>query len=225
VTDVPGRLLIVDDERPVLEVLSDFFTSLGYAVATASSGAEALVVARREPPHLVLLDVRMPGMDGVEVLRQLRALEPPPAVIMVTANEDADLAREMLQLGAFDYVAKPFDFGYLDRAVSAALLQVGAGRPEAGPAPEDAWTRLARVVFAHVRGMSALARASTGERLEELALDAAGKATDGRLAEVGTALRQMHLLLRIATEAGDLDAVARREIDAALADASQAAGG
>jgi DNA-binding response OmpR family regulator len=118
-----GRILIVDDEEPVRDILSEYFAGQGYAVQTAASGVEALAVAGRERPDLVLLDVRMPKMDGVEVLRRLRAIHDDLVVIMVTANEDLGVARETLKIGALDYVAKPFDFQYLDRAVTAGLLR------------------------------------------------------------------------------------------------------
>src|SRR5438552_4058783 len=118
-----GRILVVDDEAPVREVLSEYFTSQGYTVHEASGGKDALAAIRRDRPDLVLLDVRMPGIDGVEVLRRIRELDDALAVIMVTANEDAALARETLQLGAFDYVGKPFHYVHLRRAAPA-------GRPD-----------------------------------------------------------------------------------------------
>lgn len=125
-----GRILVVDDEAPVREVLSEYFTSHGYTVDGASSGDEALATIRHDRPDLVLLDIRMPGIDGVEVLGRIRKLDGALAVIMVTANEDVALARETLKLGAFDYVAKPFDYDYLDRTVSAAR-EVAARRASA----------------------------------------------------------------------------------------------
>ncbi len=147
-TESQGRLLLVDDEAPVLEVLNEYFSSQGYAVETASTGADALTVAQHYRPDLVLLDIRMPGMDGVEVLKKLRELDPDLAVIMVTANEDSALARETLKIGAFDYVSKPFDFGHLDRAVSAAIVHSGGlapvGTTEATP---DWFQGLALQVF------------------------------------------------------------------------------
>src|SRR5919198_6085109 len=190
-----ARILVVDDETPVLEVLSEYFTAQGYEVLTACSGDEALAVVARTPPELVLLDIRMPGMDGVEVLRRLRNVNQLLPVIMVTANEDVALARETLKIGAFDYVPKPFDFRYLDRVVAAGLVQMAGGEmPAAGarrgtegsiagsPDEDDAWVRLVQAVFLAVRGMSPVARASTGERLESAALQAVREMTSGRAA-------------------------------------------
>ena len=123
-----GRVLVVDDELPVIDVLSEYFTSQGYTVRSASSGLEALNVIPQFHPSVVLLDIRMPGLDGLEVLRRIRALDATVAVIMVTANEDVGLAKETLKIGAFDYVAKPFDFTYLDQAVTMGLIQSGGAR-------------------------------------------------------------------------------------------------
>jgi DNA-binding response OmpR family regulator len=119
----PGRILIVDDEEPVLGVLSEYFTTQGYTVATAAGGAEAVEAVRRQRPDLILLDVQMPGMDGLEVLRQVRTLDASLPVVMVTANEDLAVARRTLELGAFDYVEKPFDYRALARVVTAGLAR------------------------------------------------------------------------------------------------------
>ena len=117
-----GRILVVDDEAPVRDVLIEYFSSEGYVVEAASSGRDALAAVRRQRPNLVLLDLRMDGMDGLETLAALKQIDAGLPVIMVTANEDAAVARETLRLGAFDYVAKPFDFTYLERAVTAGIL-------------------------------------------------------------------------------------------------------
>jgi two-component system response regulator (stage 0 sporulation protein F) len=219
-TSALGSILIVDDEQPVLEVLSEYFSGQGYDVRTAASGAAALTAVQRARPDLVLLDVRMPGMDGVEVLRRLRATHEGLAVVMVTANEDVALARETLKIGAFDYVAKPFDFAYLDRAVTAGLLQGSAAMP-AAPGGTDVWRQLALAVFRAVRSMSSVARASTGDRLEAAALHAAREAAGGG-AGATRWLDEIELLLGLATELGDLSATARVAVDAAVGAARKA---
>ena len=211
-----GRILVVDDEAPVRDVLTEYFGTEGYTVESAASGAEALSVIRGGQADLVLLDVRMPGLDGLQVLRKIREFTDDVPVIMVTANEDVALAREMLKLGAFDYVAKPFDFDYLDRAVAAALARVGE-RSGASHSPEDdPWKRLARVVFRAVRDMASLARSSTGERLEAAALAAARDAAAGRYAAADEYLAELQLLLDIAAEFGDLPAADRALVESAL---------
>ena len=211
-----GRILVVDDEAPVREVLTEYFTTEGYAVEGAGSGAEALTAVRGGRADLVLLDVRMPGLDGVQVLRKIREINGDVPVIMVTANEDVSLAKETLKLGAFDYVAKPFDFDYLDRAVAAGLARAGEKAP-AGHAPEDdPWKRLARAAFGAARAMQPLARTSTGERIETAALAAARNAAAGRCAVADEHLAEMQLLLDVAAEFGDLPAADRALVESAL---------
>ncbi|HEV8474108.1 MAG TPA: response regulator [Methylomirabilota bacterium] len=207
-----GRLLLVDDEAPVLEVLSEYFVGQGYAVDTAASGEEALIAATKRRPDLVLLDVRMPGIDGVEVLRRLRRLDASLPIVMVTANEDVDLARETLAIGAFDYVAKPFDFTHLDGVVSAGLLHAGGPRD----ADDEPWSALARAVFQGVRGMTELARRSTGTPMEAAVLSAARAAAGGRSDAAREHLAELALLLKLAGDLGDLATAERDAIGVAL---------
>lgn len=208
-----GRILVVDDEAPVREVLTEYFSTEGYAVEAATSGLEALSAVSGGRADLVLLDVRMPGLDGVQVLRRIRQMSTTLPVIMVTANEDATLARETLTLGAFDYVAKPFDFDYLDRAVAAGLARVANTAHAPG---DDSWKRLPHAVFRVTRAMSQTARASTGERLEAAALAAARDAATGREAVAGEHLAEVTLLLDLAAELGDLPAADRAHVESAI---------
>ena len=214
-----GHILVVDDEAQVREVLTEFLAGEGYTVEGVASGSDALDAVTREPPDLVLLDIHMPGVDGVETLRRIRALDDEIAVIMVTANEDVAVARETLKLGAVDYVAKPFDFMYLERAVTAGLSRVGAraaGEAKPGAAPTDPCRHLARAVFGVTRAMPAGARASTGARLEDAALAAAREAAAGRPERAATHLAEIALLLTIAADLSDLPGSDRSLIEAAL---------
>lgn len=117
---VRRRLLIVDDEPLILEVLSEHFKA-EYDVETALNGADALGAIVRARPDVVMLDITMPRMNGVEVLKDIKQIDDSIAVIMVTANEQVALAAEALRLGAFGYVPKPFDFRYLDHMVATLL--------------------------------------------------------------------------------------------------------
>jgi DNA-binding response OmpR family regulator len=209
-----GRILVVDDEEPVRDVLCEYFESQGFGVEAAPDGEAALAALGRLRPDLVLLDVRMPGIDGVEVLRRIRRADPDVPVIMVTANEDVALAKEMLKLGAFDYVAKPFDFSYLDRGVSEA-----AETPEPADGP---WPALTRAVFRAARGMAAAARSSTGSRLETAALAAARLAGSGQSKEAAQHLGELALLLGIAAELGDLTGPDLAAVESALSSARRA---
>ena len=200
-----GRILIVDDEQSVREVVAEYFTEQGYEVSVAASGLDALRGLAESRPDLVLLDVRMPGLDGVETLRRLRQAAPSIAVIMVTANDDVALARDTLKLGALDYVSKPFDFAYLEQSVIAGLAHAGA-RPSGRPAPadRDPWCALLHTAFRVTRTMTALARTSTGTRLEEAALRAARAATVARFDAAATALVEMDLMVAVAAELRDV---------------------
>lgn len=120
-----GKVLIVDDELEVRQILQEFLAHKGYEVHAAASGPEALNALDTFKPDVVLLDVAMPEMDGVETLKRIVALQPTLPIIMVTANADVGITSKLLGLGAADYIPKPFDLEYLDQAVS---IQVSAAQ-------------------------------------------------------------------------------------------------
>jgi DNA-binding response OmpR family regulator len=111
------RVLVVDDEADAVELLQEFLSAKGYEVLTAHDGEEALRAVREERPHLILLDIRMPGMNGLEVLRRVRQIDQEVGVIVVTAVSEEETGREALALGAFDYIVKPLDLAYLERSL------------------------------------------------------------------------------------------------------------
>ncbi len=111
------RVLIVDDEPDFVELLREFLSAKGYEVAAAYDGEEALRKVKEDRPHLILLDVRMPKMNGLEVLRQVREIDHEVGVIMVTAVDEEETGRQALKLGAFDYMTKPLDLKYLERSL------------------------------------------------------------------------------------------------------------
>jgi DNA-binding response OmpR family regulator len=118
---VIGRILVVDDDYEVRMTTRDFLASKGYAVSVAGGGREALAMLDAVDPDVVLLDVAMPDMDGLETLRRLVEARPNLPVIMITANADIEITSKVLQMGAADYVPKPFDLEYLDQAVNIQL--------------------------------------------------------------------------------------------------------
>lgn len=120
-----ARVLVVDDEPIILELLTDFLSAQGYEVVGTLGAADAFTMMEVSPPDVLLLDISMPLVDGVTVLRRVRALYPELPVIMVTANADEEVAKDTLRRGAFDYVVKPFDFTHLARVVAAAVGQGG----------------------------------------------------------------------------------------------------
>ncbi|MDP8208987.1 MAG: response regulator [Candidatus Electryonea clarkiae] len=122
--DNKGRILIVDDERDITDFLSAFFRMKDYESEVAHSGQEALEKLEAFKPHIILLDVRMPNMDGIETLRQLRMKDTEVGVIMVTAVQEISIGREALKLGAADFVTKPIDLEYLETTVMVKIINV-----------------------------------------------------------------------------------------------------
>jgi DNA-binding response OmpR family regulator len=118
----PGRVLVVDDDPEMRAMLSDFLTIKGYSAQTVPDGATALREIVTAPPDVVLLDINMPGLSGLDALPTIRAVAPRTVVIMVSATEDAATAKRVLAYGAFDYVVKPIDLQYLSRSIETALL-------------------------------------------------------------------------------------------------------
>lgn len=128
VPDLPGargRVLIVDDEPVLADILSEHLADRGYETETAVRGEDAIEIAAHRPPDVVLLDIMMPGIDGVTVLRRILELDLSVPVIMVTGNGDEAIARETLRLGALDYITKPVGFDRLDEVLSTAIAMRG----------------------------------------------------------------------------------------------------
>ena len=119
---VRARVLVVDDELEFRKVLAEYLEDRGFDVIEAQDGEEALLRVPDFHPHIVLMDVMMTGMGGVEALKRIKTTAPETCVIMVTAVEDIDSARGALALGASDYVTKPFSFQYLDSVLEVHML-------------------------------------------------------------------------------------------------------
>ncbi len=121
-------ILIVDDEAAQRELLAEFVGSLGFASTTAASAETALETIRRELPAMVLLDVRLPGMSGIEALDEIRNIAGDLPVLLITAFADLRQAVEAMKHGADDYLSKPIDLDELAAAITDAI-----GRPDVGP--------------------------------------------------------------------------------------------
>jgi two-component system OmpR family response regulator len=119
---VRARVLVVDDELEFRKVLAEYLQDRGFDVTEARDGEEGVDRIPDFRPHIVLMDVMMAGMGGVEALRRIKAIAPETCVIMVTAVEDIDSARGALAIGASDYVTKPFSFQYLDSVLEVHML-------------------------------------------------------------------------------------------------------
>jgi DNA-binding response OmpR family regulator len=118
-----GKILVIDDNPYVVDILGTYLQQEGYGILGALTSDEGLKLAILSKPDLVLLDIALPGTNGIEVLKRIRSINPTTRVIMVTGNSDPVLAREALELGALAYIDKPFDFEYLKRVIAAALRE------------------------------------------------------------------------------------------------------
>jgi DNA-binding response OmpR family regulator len=122
---MPAKVLIVDDEQEVVRLLEVILTRAGYAVAKAYSGRECLSLLARENPDVILLDIMMPGMSGLEVMEGLRTIYGTisiPPVIFLTAKGGMESMIEGLQAGAYKYLVKPTSREKLIEIVKAALV-------------------------------------------------------------------------------------------------------
>ena len=117
-----AKILMIDDDAAQRAILQRFLSPLAYEVLEAGGGAEALELARARRPDIVLLDIYMPGKNGVEVLKELAPEMPKTGFIMITGNEDEEVARDCLKFGAFDYISKPIDLHTLEKTIKARLL-------------------------------------------------------------------------------------------------------
>jgi DNA-binding NtrC family response regulator len=121
---VPPLILIVEDEAILGDSIATYLTHHGYATARAASGEEALARAAEAAPDVVLVDVRLPGMDGLEVLQALRDPAPTAEVVMMTAHGSVSSAVQAMRAGAFDYLAKPLDLDEVRVVVEKALAHL-----------------------------------------------------------------------------------------------------
>jgi putative nucleotidyltransferase with HDIG domain len=115
------RILIVDDEELICRLLAQRLTSEGYACVTANNGREALSHFYKDTFSLIISDIRMPEMDGIELLKRVKDLNPNMMVIMVTAYPELDMAVEAMRLGAYDFIIKPADLDLILLSVRKAL--------------------------------------------------------------------------------------------------------
>jgi DNA-binding response OmpR family regulator len=117
-----GAILVVDDEPGIRDMLTQSLTRLGYRVRVASNGQEALASVEQEKPALIILDMYMPGMNGNEVLKQLRKMMYKNAVILLTASQDQQVLKGVWELGVVDIMGKPLDIERLALVVRLGLL-------------------------------------------------------------------------------------------------------
>ena len=115
------RILIVDDEQELVNFLAEEFKDRGLDVDTALNGLEAVESVMAKSPDIVLLDVRMPGMDGIAALKKFKDINPVLKVVMMTAFQDEKIMEQARALGAIDYIKKPVSLAYLDTVIMGEI--------------------------------------------------------------------------------------------------------
>ncbi len=118
-------ILVIDDEKPILNMFKLLLGFYGYTVLTAENGEEGIRIFRKESPPIVFLDIKMPGIDGREVLKQIREIDHNAEVIIMTGHGDKELEREVMNLQANDYINKPFQNDSLDEAMKRLAQRRG----------------------------------------------------------------------------------------------------
>ncbi len=124
-----SKVLVIDDQPGIRRLLVEVLAEEGYTVITASNGYEGVQQVKDEHPNLILMDMKMPGMDGIETLRELKRIGEADKVIMMTAYGELELVTQAQQLGAYAYITKPFDIIKLCQMVSDQLA-AGIGNRE-----------------------------------------------------------------------------------------------
>lgn len=117
------KILIVDDQFGIRILLNEVFQKEGYQTFQAANGIQALDILKKHDPDLVLLDMKIPGMDGIEILKRMKVIDPDIRVIIMTAYGELDMIQEAKNLGAITHFAKPFDIDDIRAAVKKHMPQ------------------------------------------------------------------------------------------------------
>lgn len=110
----PARILIADDDPEICTLLKGYLTEKGYKVFTALCGEDAISIVKKERPHIMLLDIIMPGMGGMEILKEIRNIDKEVHVVIISGVHDEKTAKTIFKFGANDYITKPMDLNYID---------------------------------------------------------------------------------------------------------------
>jgi len=188
---------VVDDEPSICWALSRLGQSLGHEVVTASTGEQALDLAAQQPPDAVVLDVRLPGMDGLTAMQQLRERCGDLPVIIITAYGDLNTAVEAVRQGAFEYLIKPFDLETAERAVRRAMacgpqpapaapVEEAAGLVGRSPVMQEVFKRIA-LASASETSVLLCGESGTGKELTARAIHRYSRRADGPFVAVNLA--------------------------------------
>lgn len=119
---MPNKLLIVDDQYGIRLLLHEIFKKEGYEVYQAANGFQAIDIVTNDRPDLVVLDMKIPGMDGIEILKRIKEIDQDIKVILMTAYGELDIIEEAKKLGALRYFAKPFDIDEIKTVVREHMV-------------------------------------------------------------------------------------------------------
>ncbi len=143
------KILVIDDEKPTLSMFRLFLDAYGFTVFTAENGEIGMEVFQRENPSIVITDIKMPGMDGLEVLKRIKAINPLAEVIIITGHGDLDLAIKALNMNATDFINKPIQKVALDKALRRAEERLALAENEE---KEISWQQQGDVACVDIRG-------------------------------------------------------------------------
>jgi len=131
------KLLVVDDEPGICDILKKTFAPVGFKVLTATNGQEALALVKKEKPKIIFLDIRMLGMSGLEVLKEIKKIDDSAKVIMVTVVDDDKTRKEAKDAGADEFIVKPFISDYLEEVVRRQVAELMDSTPKEKPHAES----------------------------------------------------------------------------------------
>lgn len=117
------RILVVDDDTDIVVLISSFLAEEGFKVYTATRPTQAIEYVQNYPVDLAIIDIALPEMNGIELLKKLKEIKPNIEAIMITAYKDAEKVVEAFRLGAFDCIFKPFNLQYLRKAIMAKMCE------------------------------------------------------------------------------------------------------
>ncbi len=117
-----ANILIIDDEETTCRIFSKILQEEGYTVYTALDGIEGLKIAKENPIDVIFLDIKMPKMDGIKILKMIKKSDAGIVIIILTGYGTIELAKKAMGLGAFDFITKPFDLNFVKSIIKEALL-------------------------------------------------------------------------------------------------------
>lgn len=166
------KILVVDDELQIREMLYDLLSRKGYKIITASGGGEAIEIMRQENPDLVLLDIKMPEIDGIETLKKIREFDTKTRIVMLTGMDDVELEKQARLIGASGFLRKELDIALITKAVDEVLTErKGVSAAEAKKiliVDDNLQVRSFMERFLIKKGFDALTAASGEEALEKI---------------------------------------------------------